>query len=296
MKKRPRVSVIIPTYNRSAWLKEAVNSVVNQTFTNVELIIADDGSDDDTPEIVSQFSHPVRYLRLAHSGRPAVVRNRALDASAGDLVAFLDDDDLWAPEKLEEQVALFEKHPQVDFVYCNARAVDAAGQLSAPLLSPSQRQPKRVFDALLASCFIYPSTIMVSRKRMLAAGAFDESLPIVEDYDLWLRLAYRGRAGFVPASAVTVRRHEQGISARRKRQTAEGMIRVLMRVWRDMQLTGRQRLLLRRSLARSHTHLALFLCEAGELPEARQHFRRAVRWNPLRPRAWLEMFKLWLAQ
>ncbi|MFW6096863.1 MAG: glycosyltransferase [Chloroflexota bacterium] len=296
MERRPRVTVIIPTFNRSAWLKEAVYSVANQTFTNIELIVADDGSDDDTPEIVSQFPYPVRHLRLAHSGRPSVVRNRALDASRGDLVAFLDDDDLWVPEKLEEQVALFERRPQLDFVYCDARAVNAAGQLSGPLLSPPQKQPERLFDALLASCFIYPSTIMASRQRLLAAGGFDESLPIVEDYDLWLRLAYQGRAGFVPASAVTVRRHEQGISARRRRQTAEGTIRVLTRVWRDMQLTGRQRLLLRRSLARSHTHLALFLCEAGELPEARQHFRRAVRWNPLRPRAWLEMFKLWLAQ
>lgn len=296
MATRPRVSVIIPTYNRSAWLKGAINSVANQTFTNFELIVADDGSDDDTPEIVSNLSHPVRYLRLAHSGRPAVVRNRALGASTGDLVAFLDDDDLWAPEKLRDQVALFERRPQLDFVYCNARAIDGAGQFSAPLLSPSQGQPERVFDALLVNCFIYPSTIMVSRKRLLAVGGFDESLPIVEDYDLWLRLAYRGQADFLPATAVTVRRHEQGISARRRRQTAVGTIRVLTRVWRDMQLTSRQRLLLRRSLSRSHTHLALFLCGGGELPAARKHFWRAIRWNPLRARAWLEILKLRLAQ
>lgn len=292
MSRKPRVSVIIPTYNRAAWLQEAVNSVANQTFSDVELIIADDGSDDDTRQIVSHFSHPVRYLRLAHSGRPAVVRNRALEAAAGDLVAFLDDDDLWAPQKLEEQVAIFEQRPDLAFIYCDARAMSETGQLSPSLLSPEQKRPERLFDALLTSCFIYPSTVMAHRGRLLEAGGFDESLPIVEDYDLWLRLAHRGQIDFLSRPAVTVRRHDEGISARRKRQTAEGTIRVLQRVWRNMQLTGRQRLLLRRSLARSHTHLALFLRGAGEPREARKHFWRAIRWNPLRPRAWLELLSL----
>lgn len=296
MSRKPRISVIIPTYNRAAWLQEAVSSVANQTFTDVELIIADDGSDDDTRAVVSRFSQPVRYLRLAHSGRPAVARNRALEAATGELVAFLDDDDLWAAGKLEQQVAFFDRQPHLDLVYCDARAIAEGGQLSAPLLSPQQKQPERLFDALLVSCFIYPSTVMAPRRRLLAAGGFDESLPIVEDYDLWLRLAHQGQADFLPSTAVTVRRHDRGISAQRRRQTAEGTIRVLTRVWRNMQLTRRQRLLLRRSLARSHTHLGLFLRGSGERHEARGQFWRALRWNPLRPRAWLEILKLRLEQ
>lgn len=296
MAKKTRVSVIIPTFNRAAWLREAVNSVVSQTFTDFELIISDDGSNDDTPDVVSQFSQPLRYRRLAHSGRPAVARNRALEIASGELVAFLDDDDLWAADKLEKQVAIFDRHPQLDLVYCDARAVTGGDDPSPPLLSPEQKRPERLFNTLLVSCFIYPSTVMAPRSRLLAAGGFDESLPIVEDYDLWLRLAYRGQAGFLPAAAVTVRRHERNISARRRRQTAEGTIDVLARVWRDMQLTRRQRLLLRRSLARSHTHLGLLLRQDGEATEARKHFWLAIRWNPFRHRAGLELLRFRFGQ
>lgn len=292
MARKPRVSVIIPTYNRAAWLKEAVSSVADQTFGDVELIIADDGSDDDTPEVVANFSRPVRYLRLPHSGKPAVARNRALEAAIGKLVAFLDDDDIWAADKLERQIALFDRRPQLDLAYGDVRAIDREGQVSTPLLSPQQRQADRLFDALLVSCFIYPSTVMAPRKRLLAAGGFDESLPIVEDYDLWLRLAHRGQAGFLPEAAVTIRRHDQGISTHRRRQTAEGTIHVLTRVWRSMPLTRRQRLVLRRSLARSYTHLGLYFCRAGEPRKAREQFWRAIHWNPLRPRAWLEILRL----
>ena len=289
MKRNPRVSVIIPTYNRAAWLLQAVSSVTGQSFSDFELIIADDGSTDNTAEVVSQVEHPLHYVHLSHSGRPAVARNRALEIARGDLVAFLDDDDLWMADKLQKQVAIFDENPALALVYCDVRMLVEPDAHTPPILSPAQKRPERLFDSLLVDCFIYPSTVMARRSRLLAIGGFDESLSITEDYDLWLRLAYGSEAGCVPEALVILRRHEEGISTLRKREIAEGMIFVLMRVWRELKLTGRQRFLLRRSLSRSHTHLAMILRKEGAGKRARRHLWRAIFWFPLRRRAWLEL-------
>jgi glycosyltransferase involved in cell wall biosynthesis len=290
MGSNPRVSVIIATYNRASWLQEAVSSVLAQSFSDFEIIIADDGSTDNTPGIVAQMSFAGRYLLIPHSGRPSMVRNRALDVARGDLIAFLDDDDLWPAGKLQKQVAAFDRSPNIDLLYGDARALrDDSPVPSAPLLSARQKRADRLFEALLADCFIYPSTAMVRRHTLMTVGGFDESLVTVEDYDLWLRLAYQGRAVFLPEPAVILRRHDRGISALRRRETAEATVTVLSRVWNEMELTPRQRLMLRQSLARSHTHLGLYLRTFGEEDSARRHFWQALRYYPLRRRAWREL-------
>lgn len=286
MSNNPRVSVIIPTYNRASYLVEAIESVLAQSYDDYEMIVADDGSTDGTPEKVAAFGERVRYLRLPHNGRPSVVRNRALEVARGELVAFLDDDDRWHPDKLQRQVSLFSGEHIIGFVYCDLRFLTATGY-SAPVLTPSQKQSGDIFDALLGDCFIHTSTIIIQRSLLQATGRFNETLASAEDFDLWLRLAHAAPAGYVDAPLTFVRRHPGEISHHRKEVSGRSVIFTLEHTRRRLPLLPRQRLRLRRVLARRYTHLGLLLRAAGKSSGARRQFSRALRLNPFLIRAWI---------
>lgn len=288
MSTRPHVTVIIPTYNRAAFLMEAIESVLAQSYRDYELIVADDGSTDDTARRVAAFGDAVHYLRLVHHGWPSVVRNRAVDVARGELIAFLDDDDRWLPEKLEQQILLFEGASAPGFVFSDV-CLFSDDVISAPVLAPWQKKSGDIFDALLSDCYIYPSTVVVRRHLLQAVGGFDETFAIVEDYDLWLRLAHAAPTGFVDAPLVLLRRHPDEISHHRKETIARNVIRTLEQTRETLSLSPRQQLRLRRSLARRYTHLGLRLLAAGEPGPARQQFLCALRENPLLGRAWWEL-------
>lgn len=295
----PHVSVLISTYNRAGWLREAVDSVRAQSFTNYELIIADDGSSDNTPNVVAQMVTRIgaemdvalRYLRLAHSGRPSVARNRALAAASGGLVAFLDDDDVWPADKLERQVQQFESQPQTGMVYGDVRFMEGDGALSPPVLAAREKRSGMILGDLIGDCFIYPSTVMARRELVLAAGCFDESLSIVEDYDLWLRLAARAPLAFVPGFPTILRRHGSNITQHRKEAVARNMVHVLDAVPGYASLSRGQRLLLRRRRARARTHLAQLYREQGRMAEARRETQAALLLNPLQWAAWRALLR-----
>lgn len=288
MSTSPRVSVIITTYNRAALLLEALDSVLDQTYHDYELIVADDGSTDDTPREVAAFGDAVLYLRLAHDGRPSVVRNRAVEIAEGELIAFLDDDDRWLPQKLARQVALFDGASSPGFAFSDFRLF-SDDTMSPPMLASWQKTSGDIFDALLCDCFILPSTVMVRRQLLEAVGGFDETFASAEDFDLWLRLAHVAPAGFVNAPLVLVRRHPGEISHRREETSARNVIRTLEQARAHFSLTAGRRIRLRRVLARRYTHLGLLLRAAAKSGEARQQFLRALRVNPLLGRAWLEL-------
>jgi len=207
---RPKrlVSVVIPTHNRDALLKEALDSVYAQKGADelfeLEVIVVDDASSDSTPEVVSRYP-TARYLRLpAHKG-PAVARNAGIAQSEGSYVAFLDDDDVWLPEKLSLQVPVLEANPQACMVYSWMR--DEAEVVPDPPSAPSGM----VFRRLLMGNFCgNPDGVLLRRPALDAVGGFDESLSCAEDYDLWLRLAARFPFTFVPATVGVLRRSPRG--------------------------------------------------------------------------------------
>ena len=284
----PRVSVIIPTYNRAAYLVEAVESVMAQGYDDYEVIVADDGSTDDTAERVAAFGESVRYLRLAHSGRPSVARNRALEVARGELVAFLDDDDRWHPEKLQRQVALFGGEPAPGLVYSDLRFFSTDG-VSEPVLAPGQKRAGDIFAALLSDCFVHTSTVILRRSLLDVTGRFDETMASAEDFDLWLRLAYAAPVGFVDAPLTLVRRHPGEISHHREEISSRSVITTLERTRDNLPLSLGQRLGLRRVLARRYAHLGLLLRAAEESAGARRCFWQALRLNPFLVRAWREL-------
>lgn len=206
----PTASIILPTYNRLAFLRPAVDSVCAQTFSDWELVIADDGSDDETTAYLRTLESPrVRVLFLAHSGNRSRVRNAALGAATGRYVAFLDSDDLWRPEKLERQLALMQKEPACAWCYTAFTIVDAEG---APLASERGRRwtphAGDIFAAVVrTTASIRTPAVIASAKLVRDAGAFDEAVDRGEDYDLWMRLALRSPVCIVDEPLVLVRRH-----------------------------------------------------------------------------------------
>jgi glycosyltransferase involved in cell wall biosynthesis len=186
IEKKPQVSVIIPTYNRAWIIKEAVDSVLAQDYKNFELIVVDDGSTDNTSDVLAGYGEYVRVLFQENKGVSAA-RNRGVAEASGQFVAFLDSDDLWLPKKLSVQVEFFNQTP--DALICQTEEVWMRNGIR---VNPKKRHNKpsgMIFEPSLELCLVSPSAVMIRREVLYSAGGFDETLPACEDYDLWLRLS-----------------------------------------------------------------------------------------------------------
>ncbi|MDH4185908.1 MAG: glycosyltransferase, partial [Nitrospira sp.] len=212
-----RVSVIIPTFNRVGVLCRAVESALNQTCPAFEIIVVDDGSTDDTSQVIPARFPSVRYHRIQHSGLPAVARNAGLRVAKGEYIAFLDSDDQWLPEKLVQQVAVLETNPAVGLACTNAFVIYKDDEIPIrPYLQDGQGQIGQVLNALLDNNFIIASTAVVRRSVLDQVGQFCEenSLLIGEDYDLWLRVAGVSEVHYIP-KALAIYRDDPSISVRK---------------------------------------------------------------------------------
>jgi glycosyltransferase involved in cell wall biosynthesis len=182
---QPLVSVIIPTFNRAAFVREAIDSVLAQDYPRIEVIVVDDGSSDHTSEVVRAFGAALRFIRQTHAG-VSVARNRGVAASHGDLVAFLDSDDLWLPGKVAAQVVLFQQQPRAQVCYTDEIWIRRGVRVNPRQIH--QKHAGWIFLQSLPRCIISPSSVMMRRGLWDRLGGFDEQLPACEDYDLWLRL------------------------------------------------------------------------------------------------------------
>ncbi|NVM57275.1 MAG: glycosyltransferase family 2 protein [Desulfobacterales bacterium] len=183
----PAVSVIIPTYNRARFLKEAICSVLAQDFHDFELIVVDDGSTDDSPQLLGSYPK-IRIVRQDRRGVSAA-RNAGIARAPGRFVAFLDSDDLWLPGKLSAQVAFFETHPTA--LICQTEEVWIRNGIRVNPKKQHKKHSGMIFGPSLELCLVSPSAVMMQRRLLDEVGGFDETLPACEDYDLWLRIACR---------------------------------------------------------------------------------------------------------
>jgi cellulose synthase/poly-beta-1,6-N-acetylglucosamine synthase-like glycosyltransferase len=207
------VSVVIATRNYARFLPAAVESALSQTFPDLELVIVDDGSTDETSAVVQTYLSDarVRYLRTSHRGASAA-RNTGLRLVRAPLVAFLDADDSWMPAKLVRQVALFQRDPALGVAYSRRRLIDQQGRF----LEYQQPRLHRgwVLPALFGTNFICFSTAVVRRSVFDDVGFFDESLPLAIDYDLWLRVALNYRFDYVDEPLACYRTGHASLSVR----------------------------------------------------------------------------------
>jgi glycosyltransferase involved in cell wall biosynthesis len=196
------ISVIVPTYNQESFLKRAIQSIWNQGRDDLEVIIVDDGSTDDTNNVLRQLTaqRALKVLRQENRG-PAAARNAGIRESSGDLIAFLDADDEWLPGKLEQQLAVM-RGSGYRYAYCGWQVMDDGDNVIA--IRPALRDDS-VFDQLIWGNSIATPTVMIQRSLLNECGLFDEQLWTGEDWDLWLRLAAKGRGACVPQPLVAVR-------------------------------------------------------------------------------------------
>ncbi|MBB4522297.1 glycosyltransferase family 2 protein [Rhizobium leguminosarum] len=205
----PAISVIIPTYNRSSFIGEAIDSVLRQTFGDFELIVIDDGSTDGTGEIVRGFEdNRLLFIQQKNAGRSAA-RNRAIEIARGRYIAFLDSDDTYLQDKLERQVEFMEKHPEIGMIYTSAKCIDAEGNIlknHVYIASVSGQIYHQV--AFFRPVTITLPTVMLRREVLDTVGGFDEEMERFEDTDLWRRVSKRYEVGALTYSTCLLRTHD----------------------------------------------------------------------------------------
>ena len=209
--KNPLISVIIPTYNRGWIIKEAIDSVLAQEYINYELIVVDDGSIDDTHDILNSYQKNFLVLRQNNKGVSAA-RNRGLAAASGRFIAFLDSDDFWIPQKLSRQVDFFHSNP--DALICQTEEIWIRNNVR---VNPKKRHKKpsgMIFEPSLSLCLVSPSAVMIKKNLFEEVGLFDETLPACEDYDLWLRVSCRHPVHLIDTPLIIKRGgHDDQLSA-----------------------------------------------------------------------------------
>ena len=267
---KPSVSVIIPTYNRAEFIGSAIESVLKQKGQwNLEVIVVDDGSTDDTREILKKFGDKIRYFKNPHFGRPAVPRNFGLGKARGELIAFQDSDDLWTPNKLAAQAPLFDD-PKVVMSYGQASVINEAGQDQKKALVPAAKLARgQKFISLLQENVISTLTVMARKSAIEAAGGFNESkgLKAVEDYDLWLRIAAQNPSGIKALNKTLAihRAHSGNISAADDQLALERIITVFDSLW-QFKLEDGQRAALEKQTEEMHRSWGRLQDEAGNHP------------------------------
>lgn len=182
------VSVIIPSYNRGWILEDAVDSVLSQDFYDFELIVVDDGSEDNTPDILASYGNRIKVIKQKNKGVSSA-RNKGITSSSGNYIAFLDSDDLWLPGKLSTQLSFFENNPGA--LICQTEEIWLKNEKR---VNPGKRHKKIsgfCFEKSLELCMVSPSAVMMKRRLLDIVGLFDETLPACEDYDMWLRINCR---------------------------------------------------------------------------------------------------------
>src|SRR5882724_8655197 len=212
----PSVSIIIPAFNRTKFLRLAIESAFAQTYADWEMIVADDGSDEETQQYLRSLADPkVRIVWLAHSGNPSLVRNAAAAVASGRYLAFLDSDDEWAPEKLEKQLAALHDRPQSRWSYTACRHVDENGELiPKKRLSATPAPEGWIFEQLLTlKIGIAMPTVIAERGLFGEVGGFDERQRFGEFHDLCLRLALQGEVVVVREPLSSVRTHDEHYSS-----------------------------------------------------------------------------------
>jgi len=201
------VSVIIPTYNHAAFLPEALESVFAQTCSPLEVIVVDDGSTDETAEVLRVYERRIRVISQPNRG-VAAARNAGAAVASGELLAFLDADDAWLPAKLERQVARFDGEPEIGLVHCGVAEVDGqGGQLRARLDGMEGWVSTEMLLFRRGVILGGGSAAVIRRATFVQAGGFDEVLSTSADWDLYYRIGHRYPVGFVPEVLVRYRIH-----------------------------------------------------------------------------------------
>lgn len=282
------ITVILPTRDRPEWLRAAARAVLAQSLPPEELVVVEDGEPRSAEAALQGLAErtSVRVGIVAGPRRgPAAARNAGLGAARGELVAFLDDDDLWVPEKLAWQARWLTAYPRLGLLgTACVRTVtpEAGGWRSRGRALPPSRVSR---SALLRANRLTTSSVVARRECFRECGGFDESLPLAQDWDMWLRIAARWAVGVVPAALTVYRVHSEQRSreaAAMRRWEVEVVRRALARGTPGRWVRG----VGRRRMSWAYCRLGRLLLRRGDADGAFREFRRALALHPLHPLIW----------
>lgn len=272
----PRVSVIIPAYNYARFLPESIESALTQTFHDLEIIVVDDGSTDDTLEVARGYEGKIRYHRQANRGISAA-RNAGCRMASGEFFAFLDADDIWDPEKISRQVEVFKASPKTSLVSTYLRFIDSEGKPlhgQKPSVVPGETLKDIIYRGSAA-----PSTFMVRRSCFESVSGFDESLMAMEDLDFCLRVARKHVIRHIPENLGAYRVHGPSLSGN-PAKVYPSFIAIYKKLLNNS--TGiRTRGIIRRRLARYRYLWGVYQMKSNRSIHGKQLVRSALATWPL---------------
>jgi glycosyltransferase involved in cell wall biosynthesis len=287
----PLVTVVMPAFNAERYIAQALASVRQQTLRDIELIVVDDGSTDNTIEIAGSFASALdlRILNQRNRG-PSVARNAAIRRARGRYCAFLDADDVMCPELLERQVAALEADSKVTLVVADVTTFDERGDIHEARWQLEQSNGS-AFDRLLVENFVTTSAAMAPTEALLAVGLFPEDRRVAEDYEVWIRLGLRGRIALIPQPLVRYR-YTTGSLSSDKVYSARAALDVVEQFWREHPHYRREKPhVARRSMARHLRNAAAASEAAGQRLRAVQYALRSLSQAPSALPTWKVLLK-----
>jgi len=270
----PKVSVIIPTYNRAHLVARAIQSVLNQTYQDFEIIVVDDASTDNTEEVVRSFNcGKVRYIRHERNRGGAAARNTGIKAARCKYIAFQDSDDEWLPEKLEKQMNVFDKaSSEVGVVYTGFWRIEGNKKTYIP--SPQIRQKEgNIYRSLLGGNFITTQAAVVKKECFERAGVFDECLHRLQEWDVWIRISRYYHFKYIDEPLLVAYYTPDSISAD-KSALIRAIQLILEKHFEDIKKN-------RYLLARHYLSIGILLCSEGEFRQGRSYYMKAFMAYPL---------------
>jgi len=280
----PIVSVIIPTHNRNGFLQSAIESVLNQTFQAFEIIVVDDASIDDVQSIVQGFhDRRIKYIRHEINKGEAGARNTGIMHSKGEFIAFLDDDDIWFPDKLELQMNVLENsHTHVGGIYSGFIAMECDKQISHTWIPTSKGDIYQ--DLLVKNTIGTPSTLLIKRACIETAGVFDENLFYNVDHDFYLRIAKHFHFEYIAKPLVQYNIHENRLS-NNPEVVAKGFEAMSRKYQGEL---GKYRKG-RKYLARGFLSVGVGFCYKGDKTKGFEAIMKSIRLYPFEPRAYFNL-------
>jgi glycosyltransferase involved in cell wall biosynthesis len=281
----PKVSVFIATYNHGRFLPECLDSILAQTYRDFEIVIVDDGSTDNTDEILKDYAsrYPDRIRHLWHSGHQnrgvSHTSNVAIANCRGEYLAWIGSDDVWYPDILEKEVALLDSDSGLSFVYGYAHLINATGDFLPGLYGTDITQDPDPVTPMLQYCHPPAMTVMFRRTCLDQAGVFEESL-VYSDWELFIRLAAHWKIGFIDKPLAKYRMHGRSLSKSLQPQVNLQRTLDMMNLVRSKVQTIGGRLLKPRNLALVDLHIALLLFCSGDTDGARADLKRAFEQDP----------------
>ena len=272
----PTVSVIIHTYNNEKFIAETVESVLNQTYKDYEIIVVDDGSVDGTRDALKPYMQKIRY-HYKENGGIASAKNAGIKLSQTEYVAFLDHDDLWVSDKLQLQMECFNENTQAGLVYAKYTSFRDGKELRT---KPEKGYSGWIFKELLSKSFIQTSTVMVKKECLDAVGPYDESFSLGDEYDMFLRISKKFQCGFIDKGLTKYRVHDANASKNDFLFDKENL-GVYKKIYNNFtDLNGEEKKILRKRIAGYSMKVAEGLYRLGKLEESKKYQKEAHDYLP----------------